>query len=383
MDFPNSPTDGQLYTPTNGATYQWSAAGSCWILKPVGQQFLPITGGTMTGDIVLAADANALMEPTTKQQMDAADIAGTRAAMSAEDNLILNGGMQIWQRGTSFSGLTGAAVLTADRWRFGAGAGNTVAVGQSAPIPGGPTTGEPEGTRWLAVSITRSVTASSASWLSQNIEDVRTAAGQTVVLSFDINTAVPTTNTFSVGIVQQFGTGGSPSAAVNPAETFYSTSVSSAWERKTLTIAIPSVLGKTLGTNNDHSLQIYFAIPISYGNQAVQFTNFDLRLGTVAPAQFLRRPIQEEFALCQRYYQSYTYIAIQQYASAAQSVIASLILSTRMRASPSVVLSNITYSNASGTTTSYVDARSLLVQTTATAAGIFNSWFAAALDAEL
>jgi hypothetical protein len=291
--------------------------------------------------------------------------------------------MQIWQRGTSFSGLTGAAVLTADRWRFGAGAGNTVAVGQSAPIPGGPTTGEPEGTRWLALSITRSVTASSASWLSQNIEDVRTAAGQTVVLSFDINTAVPTTNTFSVGIVQQFGTGGSPSAAVNPAETFYSTSVSRAWERKTLTIAIPSVLGKTLGTNNDHSLQIYFAIPISYGNQAVQFTNFDLRLGTVAPAQFLRRPIQEEFALCQRYYQSYTYIAIQQYASAAQSVIASLILSTRMRASPSVVLSNITYSNASGTTTSYVDARSLLVQTTATAAGIFNSWFAAALDAEL
>ena len=47
--------------------------------------FLPLAGGTMTGDIVLVRDADLPMEPTTKQYVDTRDNAILSAAKSAGD----------------------------------------------------------------------------------------------------------------------------------------------------------------------------------------------------------------------------------------------------------------------------------------------------------
>jgi len=36
---------------------------------------------------------------------------------SVQQNLLINGGFEIWQRGTSFS-MTNSGIYTADRWKF-------------------------------------------------------------------------------------------------------------------------------------------------------------------------------------------------------------------------------------------------------------------------
>ena len=50
---------------------------------PLDAKFLQLAGGTLTGDLVLAADANAPLEAVTKQQMDAADAINANALTAA------------------------------------------------------------------------------------------------------------------------------------------------------------------------------------------------------------------------------------------------------------------------------------------------------------
>jgi hypothetical protein len=71
---------------------------------------LAISGGTMTGPIVLAADPVAAMQPATKQYVD-----GGRLG----DNRIINGNFAINQR-TYVSGTLVAAAYGHDRWKAGA-----------------------------------------------------------------------------------------------------------------------------------------------------------------------------------------------------------------------------------------------------------------------
>jgi hypothetical protein len=57
LDFPASPTVGQQYVAPNGVTYQWS--GTFWFVigGVSGGPFLPMIGGTLTGELVTVASA--------------------------------------------------------------------------------------------------------------------------------------------------------------------------------------------------------------------------------------------------------------------------------------------------------------------------------------
>lgn len=58
LDFPNSPTTGQTWNATNGAVYAWD--GSKWTLAPAsGGPFLPLSGGTVTGDTTFNTNIDA------------------------------------------------------------------------------------------------------------------------------------------------------------------------------------------------------------------------------------------------------------------------------------------------------------------------------------
>jgi hypothetical protein len=47
LDFPNSPTNGQVFT---SGTKQWAWNGEQWAAKnPLGSNYLPLSGGTMSG----------------------------------------------------------------------------------------------------------------------------------------------------------------------------------------------------------------------------------------------------------------------------------------------------------------------------------------------
>jgi hypothetical protein len=243
-----------------------------------------------TGDILTATDMNEIGQAINL--LDGAQFA-------AGKNKIINGDFGIWQRGTSFTDPAGGTYFT-DRFRtsYDGTAPTSRTYSQQTFTSGTAPVAGYEGRFFARTAITTKGSNTRAG-LTQLIEDVRTFAGQTVTLSFYAK--CDTARTGSIQMVQQFGTGGSPSAVV----TFNDSSVSftSSWARYTLTVAVPSISGKTLGTNNDSSVAITLFHTSANGStfdvwgvqvEAAQTaSNFQTATGT----------LQGELAACQRYYQ--------------------------------------------------------------------------------
>jgi len=107
IDFPSSPTVGQSVT-IGGVTWTWD--GVKWTAAGTGVGvYLPLTGGTMTGDLILNRDPQVALGAATKQSVD---------ARGAGDNRIINGDMRIDQRNNGASGTAGG--YTVDRWQYAA-----------------------------------------------------------------------------------------------------------------------------------------------------------------------------------------------------------------------------------------------------------------------
>ena len=218
-------------------------------------------------------------------------------------NAIINGNFDIWQRGTSFTGNE----YGADRWIHGR-VGTTHTATQQAFTVG--QTAVPNEPQWFCRTVVTSVAgASNYSLLVQRIENVRTFAGQQVTVSFWAK--ADATKNISVEMSQAFGTGGSPSAVVNSIGVT-KVSIGTSWQKVTVTAAVPSISGKTLGSNSDSYLDfsIWFDAGSSFnartdslGQQSGTFeiAQVQVEAGPVA-TPFERRPQQTELALCQRYY---------------------------------------------------------------------------------
>jgi len=211
---------------------------------------------------------------------------------SGYKNYLINGGFRIWQRGTSFTTMD---AYGADRWKHGSGGTATVsrqsfALGQT-DVPG-----EPEFYWRNNTTVAGSATATV---LRQRIEDVRTLAGQTATLSFWAKAG--TTKTFQIVIQQVFGTGGNPSAdviALNQAQ-----SIGTVWTRYTYTVALPSISGKTLGTNNDDYLEILIQETAGFSVFTLDTSQWQLEKGSV-PTEFEYRPIGVEVLRARRYFRT-------------------------------------------------------------------------------
>jgi hypothetical protein len=252
-----------------------------------------------TGDVLSAGNMN--------------DLSGTvnlleSAQYAAAKNKIINGDFSINQR--NFTSTTLVSTFLFDRFftTLG-GTSGTVTYTPQVFTPGtAPVTGY-EGSNFLQM-----VTASYSnndSWagVSNKIEDVRTLAGQTVTVSF---WAKATTGTPKIGIrlQQQFGTSGSPSAAVNKYATI--AAISTSWARYSATITLDSLSGKTIGGNNC----LIASLIVSAGsttfdgnfgsmlqNNTFQIWGVQVEAGSTASAfQTATGTIQGELAACQRYY---------------------------------------------------------------------------------
>jgi len=212
--------------------------------------------------------------------------ADARFQQGGRRNLIINGGFQVWQRSTSFSGNE----YTADRWYAGLSGATATISQQSFTVGQTDVPGEPE--YYLRFNVTG---ANDNVKIQQPIEDVRTAAGQTVTLSFWIkSTSAPTSLT--PRFQQNFGSGGS--TAVNTDGTTI-TGITSSWQKIERQVTIPSISGKTIGSSSYFLLQL-----LNPNNETFDFdiANVQVELGNVA-TPFEHRSYGEELALCQRYFE--------------------------------------------------------------------------------
>ena len=256
-------------------------------------------------------------------------------------NKIINGNFDVWQRGTSIS-VTASATYTADRYvAYYDGTGATRTVSRQA-FTVGQTDVPYEPRYFLRYAQTVAGSGGTANHFAHRIEGARTFAGQTVTLSFYAKFA--STASINVSAFQVFGTGGSPSGSVQ-LSFVTGLSVGTSWTKYTYTATIPSISGKTFGTNENDSLDIYFVLPINT-TFTFDIAQIQLEAGSVA-TPFEQRPFGMELALCQRYYQVLGVATLAAMRTA--TTIEFPIQHAEMRAAPSVTQGSVfTIYNAFG-----------------------------------
>jgi hypothetical protein len=260
----------------------------------------------------------------------ATGLAWAGPTFAAGKNKIINGDFGINQRNFT-SNTTG--VYGFDRWAQAFSGGTSVTnSAQTFTLGTAPVVGYESKNFCRQVTVGQSA-ASDYAQIKQPIESVRTLANQTTNISFWAKAGTGTPK-ISVELQQSFGTGGSPSSAV--LTNAGSVTLSTAWVRYSLTVAIPSITGATLGTNNDDALilALWTSAGSTYSSRTssigVQNNTFDIwgvqvEAGSVATAfQTATGTIQGELAACQRYYYRITSpvysganIAMSNYGSAA------------------------------------------------------------------
>jgi len=226
---------------------------------------------------------------------------------AAGKNKILNADFSVNQR--NFSSTTTSATYGYDRFFLEYG-GGTSTYSANVFTPGTAPVAGYEGTNYpRLVSASQSGTSDYSS-IAQRIENVRTFAGQTVTFSVWAKASTGTPK-IGIGATQGFGTGGSADVVVSA--TTATATISSSWARYSVTLNIPSVSGKTIGTGS--YLQIYlftsvgsaisaFGHPnVGIQNVTIDFWGLQAEAGTTATSftTATGNP-QGELAACQRYY---------------------------------------------------------------------------------
>jgi len=239
-------------------------------------------------------------------------------------NLIINGAMQIAQRGTSAS-VTGSTYLTCDRWRIlkPSAATATVTVSQSTDAPDGFS----NSLKW---ETTAAGTLGSGSYLSieqklegQTLQQLAfgTTSAKKWTLSFWVKSSI--TGTYAVSHYSADNSGRIIGAT-------YTVNTANTWEKKTITY--DGDTAASLDNDNNESLRVdfhlaansdikssdntswtaYSASTWAYGQEADLCTNtgtfyltgVQLEVGESA-TEFEHRPYTTELLLCQRYYNLY------------------------------------------------------------------------------
>jgi hypothetical protein len=237
---------------------------------------------------------------------------GAPGATTVEDdsgNRIINGAFQVWQRGTS---QTVAGYGSADRWRLNLVGGATTFSRQAVPLGTAFGPNQPEFHARLLVS--GQSLASHVSAIEQRVENVRSYADSTITVLGWARRSSGSGNMAVAGL-QHFGTGGSPSS--NIAVPGAIVTLTGNWEPFAVTLAVPSISSRVLGTDgNDYFAIEFFASAGADFTRAaglgVQAIGVDLaclhvRRGSLLAAEannFVAPAVWSTFAACQRYYET-------------------------------------------------------------------------------
>ena len=247
-----------------------------------------LSDSTSTTSSVLAATPTAV-----KSAYDLAASAYAPAFTNnfyAGKNKFINGNFGIWQRGTSFAATAG--IYTADRWFYSSDGAAGATISRQTFTPGTAPVSGYEGQYFYRYARTSGTTTYNQ--LYQPIENVQTFAGQTATFSFWAKADAATT--ISMDGYQLFGTGGSGAVSMGLSGT---ASLTTSWQRFSFTASVPSIAGKTIGTDSALRPMINYGT----GNKVVDIWGVQLEAGSTAtPFQTATGTIQGELAACQRYY---------------------------------------------------------------------------------
>jgi hypothetical protein len=257
---PLTGVDGQVWLDTDGTL--------------AGQDFVPLAGGTMTGNLNVPS-------------INSGPIVGR--------NKIINGDMGIWQRGTSFTG-TAYDQPVADRFFTTANSiGSLTTSRQEFALGSAPTSGY-EAQYYLRYSVAQTGSGGVSNQVYTKIEDARTLAGQTATFSFWARSSSAYT-AFSF-LDRWYGSGGS--AVDFNASISSGINITTTWQRFTVTHTIPSISGKTVGAGS--FLRLGITLP-AYTTANIDIWGWQLEAGNQATPFHTATPNQQtELAACQRYY---------------------------------------------------------------------------------
>ena len=300
------------------------------------------------------------------------------AVAGQRKNRIINGDFDFWERAVTLS----VAGYLADRFTTGLTGSTTVTTQQAFTL--GQTDVPFEPTFYHRNVITSSAGAGNGANLQQRIEGVRSLAGQTATLSFWAK--ADSTKNIATEFEQNFGTGGSPSSGVT-AIGVTTHALTTSWQKFTVTAAITSISGKTLGSNGNDFLEVLFwfdagsdfnARTNTLGQQSGTFdiAQVQIETGSIATS-FEETPIGEVQALCQRYYWKGGILNSKAFwscnAALAGLVVETMGLPVTMRTTPSAsTVTAPSFTNCS--TLSLAPTKdSLTVQVTTAAAGRYRT----------
>jgi hypothetical protein len=332
----DSALSAKLSTSTAASTYLTQSNASSTYLTQSSASSTYLTSSTASSTYLTQTNAASTYVPQAGYNV-------------AGKNKIINGDFAIWQRGTSFTLSTGVSTFGPDRWHWIMPGGTVVSrqpfTAGSAPVAGY------EGQYYVNTTINTNGQYYEA---NQKVEDARTFAGQTVTLSFWARSTVGA-QSMNTLMSQNFGTGGSPSSAAFASLVTSSTGTAtytptSTWTRYWFTYSLPSVSGKTFGTNNDSFLLVR---PLQFlstnTNTSIDIWGVQLEAGSqVTPFNTATPNQQTELAACQRYYYRETKPATGSaligpaYARTTGIAFATWTFPVTMRATPTLAFSNAT-----------------------------------------
>ena len=236
---------------------------------------------------------------------DEANGGGATPPFVAGKNKIINGDLNINQR--AFTTGTTNSTYVFDRFRMFNGDGTVTGTVQTFTPGSAPVSGY-EAKNYFSLQSTGQTTTTANSRLAQDIESVRTLAGQTATVSFWAKAASGTPK-IAVELAQEFGSGGSSAVNTYGGQVTLSTS----WARYSVTVAVPSILGKTIGTGDFLRLALWASAGSAFnsrtGTLGIQTNTIDF-WGVQVEAGSVATPFTPagggfpgaELALCQRYY---------------------------------------------------------------------------------
>ena len=240
--------------------------------------------------------------------------------ISPDQNFIINGDFNWWQRGTVFGGAS-VSQYTADRWRNTVSNDATESYDRSTVVPTVAESGHKSNysLKQSVDVIDASIAAGQFSLIEYRMEgyDYTYLEGKQMTISFWVRAFQ--TGTYCVSITNS----GQDRSYIRE----YTINSSDTWEKKTLTFPL-DYSGGTWLYNNGIGLRIYFVLAVgstyhgsadtwnssltigtsnnvnglSSTSNTFYLSQVQLELGPIAN-DFKPRPVGQEFALCQRYYE--------------------------------------------------------------------------------